>query len=74
MLAEEQLKIIKADEFKKTLKSKAAIDITDAHRMMTTDHKGNPMLVWPENPENLPNIMLKTGVRLRKKKKNNQGE
>jgi hypothetical protein len=37
--------------------------------MMTTDYKGQPMIVWQENPENLPNIMLKTGVRLRKKKK-----
>jgi hypothetical protein len=69
MLAEEKLKIIKAEEIRKTLKSKAPIDITETHRMMTTDYKGHPMLVWQGDPEQLPHIMLKTGVRLKKKKK-----
>ena len=69
MLAEEKLKMIKAEEIRKTLKSKSPIDITESHRMMTTDYKGHPMLVWQGDPEQLPNILLKTGVRLRKKKK-----
>ena len=69
MLAEEKLKMIEAEEIRKTLKSKSHIDITEAHRMMTTDYKGHPMLVWQSEPEQLPNILIKTGVRLKKKKK-----
>ena len=46
MLAEERLKLNKAEDLRKTLKSKSPIDITDTHRMMTTDYKGHPMLVW----------------------------
>lgn len=51
MLAEEKLKMIKAEEIRKTLKSKSPIDITEAYRMMTTDYKGHPMLVWQSDPE-----------------------
>ncbi len=53
----------------KTMKSKIPIEITDPRRMMTTDYKGHPVLVWPENPENLPQIILKAGARIRNRKK-----
>jgi len=62
---EEKKKQQRADELQKTMKSKLPIEINDSRRMMTTDYKGHPLPMWPENPDNLPTIMVKTGIRLR---------
>jgi hypothetical protein len=50
------------DELKKTLNS-TRLDINDSRRILTTDHKGHPLLIRQEPPEALPKIVVHSKFR-----------
>jgi hypothetical protein len=50
------------DELKKTLNN-TRLDINDSRRILTTDHKGHPLLIRHEQPEALPKIVVSSKFR-----------
>ena len=45
------------DELKKSLNN-TRLDINDSRRILTTDHKGHPLLIRQEHPDSLPRIVV----------------
>ena len=50
------------DELKKTLNN-TRLDINDSRRILTTDHRGHPLLIRKDPPETLPKIVVNSRFR-----------